>query len=185
MSYQNSVDPKRDKVQRTERDSLGAYVLPRHARWGVHTARAIDNFPVTGTPIGKFPDLIKALVLVKQAAASANHQLGYLSPEKAAMIEKACQEITQNLPEYLPDFKVDVLQGGAGTSTNMNANEVVANVGLMASGFEAGQYDSLHPNDDVNMSQSTNDVYPTAVKISVCFALRSLFSLSETTGKCV
>ncbi|MFT9331697.1 MAG: aspartate ammonia-lyase [Acetobacter persici] len=173
MSYKNGVDPKSDKIQRTEWDSLGAYVLPRHARWGVHTARAVDNFPTTGTAIGKFPDLIKALVLVKQAAALANHQLGYLSPEKAVMIEKACQEISQNLPVYLSDFKVDVLQGGAGTSTNMNANEVVANVGLLASGLQAGQYDNLHPNDDVNMSQSTNDVYPTAVKISVCFALRS------------
>lgn len=173
MSYENGVDSKSDTMQRTERDSLGPYDLPRHARWGVHTARAIDNFPITGTPIGKFPDLIKALVLVKQAAAAANHQLGFLSPEKAAMIEKACQEINGNISEYLTDFKIDVLQGGAGTSTNMNANEVVANVGLLAAGLEAGQYESLHPNDDVNMSQSTNDVYPTAVKISVCFALRS------------
>lgn len=180
MSYRTSVHPERDNLQRTEKDSLGGYVLPRHARWGVHTARAIDNFPVTGITIGKFPDLIKALVLVKQAAASTNHQLGYLSSEKAGMIEIACQDIIQNIPLYLTDFKVDVLQGGAGTSTNMNANEVVANVGLLASGLEAGQYDRLHPNDDVNMSQSTNDVYPTAVKISVCFALRSfLLSLKH------
>lgn len=173
MSYKTSVHPERDSLQRTEKDSLGGYVLPCHARWGVHTARAVDNFPVTGITIGKFPDLIKALVLVKQAAASTNHQLGYLSSEKAGMIEIACQKIIQNIPYYLTDFKVDVLQGGAGTSTNMNANEVVANVGLLVSGLEAGQYDRLHPNDDVNMSQSTNDVYPTAVKISVCFALRS------------
>lgn len=168
-SHQNST-----MAFRTEHDSLGNYTLPEHVLWGIHTARAIDNFPITGKEIGSYPYLIKALVIIKQAAAKANFELGYLSQEKADLIEKACTIILKNLHEYLKNFKVDIMQGGAGTSTNMNVNEVIANVGLGYLGAKIGDYINLHPNDDVNMSQSTNDVYPTAVKISILLSLDNL-----------
>ncbi|MER5505425.1 lyase family protein, partial [Streptomyces sp. NPDC002766] len=159
-------------VTRSEHDLLGDRDVPADAYWGVHTLRATENFPITGTPISAYPHLIDALAAVKEAAALANEELGLLAPEKAAAIVGACREIRGG--KLHDQFVVDVIQGGAGTSTNMNANEVVANRALELLGHEKGQYGFLHPNEDVNLGQSTNDVYPTAVKIATVFAVRGL-----------
>src|SRR5579863_5770809 len=146
---------------RREHDLLGELEVPADAYWGVHTLRAVANFPITGVPIGHFPELVRALALVKQAAARANRRLGQLPPAKAEAIDRAC-ELIAGEGRFLDQFVVDAVQGGAGTSTNMNANEVIANVALELMGRPKGDYASLHPNDDVNMAQSTNDAYPTA-----------------------
>ena len=148
---------------RTERDSLGEMEIPDFVLWGIHTARALENFPISRRAISNYPDLIRALALVKQAAARANRDLGVLSAEKADIIDKVCARIADG--EWHDQFVVGVVQGGAGTSTNMNANEVIANAGLQMMGCELGEYQALHPIDDVNRSQSTNDVYPTAIKL--------------------
>ena len=157
---------------RNEHDLLGDHAVPQDAYYGVHTVRALENFPITGTSISIYPDLIHALACVKQAAALANDELGLLDAEKTAAIVKACEEIRAG--KLHDQFVVDVIQGGAGTSTNMNANEVVANRALEHLGHKRGEYRYLHPLEDVNMSQSTNDVYPTAVKVALHFAIRRL-----------
>jgi hypothetical protein len=150
---------------RREEDSLGAIDLPRTCLWGVHTQRAIDNFPISGLPLSLFPEFIRSLAWVKKAAARANLSLGVLSAEKARVIEEVCDEIAAG--RWHDAFRVDMIQGGAGTSTNMNANEVIANLGLLKMGYRPGDYAHLHPNDDVNRSQSTNDVYPTAMRLAI------------------
>jgi aspartate ammonia-lyase len=154
---------------RREHDLLGDSDVPSDAYWGVHTLRAVENFPITGVPVGHFPDLVRALVLVKQAAARANLRLGHLPAVKAEAIERACELIARE-GRHHGQFVVDAVQGGAGTSTNMNANEVVANVALEVMGRAKGDYAALHPNDDVNMAQSTNDAYPTALRLAIIFA---------------
>ena len=161
-----------DAAWRNEHDLLGDRAVPEDAYYGVHTIRAVENFPITGTSISIYPDLIYALACVKQAAALANNELGLLDAEKMAAIVKACEEIRAG--QLHDQFVVDVIQGGAGTSTNMNANEVVANRALEHLGHKRGEYRYLHPLEDVNMSQSTNDVYPTAVKVALHFAIRRL-----------
>jgi len=158
---------------RTEHDLLGEAEIPADAYWGVHTLRAIENFPITGVPIGHFPELVRALAQVKRAAARANRRLGQLPAEKADAIERACDLIAKDR-RFLDQFVVDVIQGGAGTSTNMNANEVVANVALELIGKARGDYAVIHPIDDVNMAQSTNDAYPTAMRLAVIFATAPL-----------
>ena len=159
---------------RREQDSLGAIDLPRTCLWGVHTQRAIENFPISGMPLSLFPEFIRSLAWVKKAAARANLSLGVLSAEKARVIEEVCDEIAAG--RWHDAFRVDMIQGGAGTSTNMNANEVIANLGLLKMGHRPGDYAHLHPNDDVNRSQSTNDVYPTAMRLAIvgqCDAFRA------------
>ncbi|MFJ7437132.1 aspartate ammonia-lyase [Methylorubrum thiocyanatum] len=158
---------------RPEHDLLGEGEVPADALWGIHTKRAVANFPITGVPVGHYPELVRALALVKQAAARANHRLGYLSKAKAEVIDEACTLVATD-PVYAEAFVVDAIQGGAGTSTNMNANEVIANVGLRLMGRAPGDYAALHPNDDVNMAQSTNDAYPTALRLAVIFATQPL-----------
>src|SRR5438552_7436567 len=154
---------------RIEHDLLGDREVPDAAYYGVHTLRAVENFPITGTPISIYPDLIRALACIKQAAALANQELGLLDKAKTEVIVKACEELRAGkLHEH---FVVDVIQGGAGTSTNMNANEVIANRALEYMGHQRGEYKHLHPNEDVNMSQSTNDVYPTSLKVAGWFGL--------------
>lgn len=149
---------------RIEHDFLGEKAIPSEAYWGVHTARAVENFPISGTPIGQVSDLVVALAHVKLACARANRQLGVLDEVRAEAIERACRDL---LDGRLHDqFIVDVIQGGAGTSTNMNANEVIANRALEHLGQPKGAYEFLHPNDHVNASQSTNDVYPTALRLA-------------------
>ncbi len=149
---------------RLEHDLLGDREVPTDAYFGVHTLRARENFDITGISIAVYPDLIRALAQIKQAAARANQKLGLLDATRADAIVAACREVIDgNLHEH---FVVDVIQGGAGTSTNMNANEVIANRALELLGHARGDYTKLHPNEHVNMSQSTNDVYPTALKLA-------------------
>lgn len=158
---------------RREHDLLGEADIPADVYWGIHTFRAVENFPISGVPIGHFPELVRALALVKQSAARANRRLGHLSAEKAAAIDRACELIATD-KTYHNQFVVDAVQGGAGTSTNMNANEVVANLALEILGRPKGDYTALHPIDDVNMSQSTNDAYPTALRLAIIFATAPL-----------
>ncbi len=158
--------------ERMEHDLLGDRAVPADAYYGVHTLRALENFPITGTAISIYPDLVSALACVKQAAAQANLGLGLLEPGKAAAIVQACEEVRAGA--LVREFVVDVIQGGAGTSTNMNANEVIANRALEILGHAKGEYRHLHPLDDVNMGQSTNDVYPTAVKVALNLGIRRL-----------
>ena len=152
------------ETSRKEHDLLGDRYVPFNAYYGVHTLRAIENFPITGTPISIYPDLISALAAIKQAAAQTNFELGLLEETQANAIIQACEAVRAG--KLHDQFVVDVIQGGAGTSTNMNANEVIANLSLEILGYEKGEYRHLHPNEHVNMSQSTNDVYPTALKLA-------------------
>jgi aspartate ammonia-lyase len=150
---------------RSEHDSLGSREVPEPAYYGVHTARALQNFAISGIALRTYPEFVNALAAVKEAAAGANRELGLLDDERARAIEAACIEIRDG---HLHDqFVVDVIQGGAGTSTNMNANEVIANRALEILGARRGDYDRLHPLEHVNLSQSTNDVYPTAIKVAL------------------
>jgi aspartate ammonia-lyase len=159
---------------RIEHDLLGDRAVPARAYYGVHTLRALENFPISGTPISIYPDLVAALACVKQAAAMANAELGMLDAERAQAIRLACEEVRAG--GLLEEFVVDVIQGGAGTSTNMNANEVICNRALELLGRARGDYAHLHPLDHVNMSQSTNDVYPTAVKLALQLGIRRLLA---------
>ncbi|WP_427019063.1 aspartate ammonia-lyase [Pseudarthrobacter sp. P1] len=157
---------------RTETDSLGSVEIPDSAYWGVHTKRALENFQISETPISRYPQLVVALACVKQAAALANGQIGAIAPHKAAAIAAACRDIRDGL--HHEQFCVDVIQGGAGTSTNMNANEVIANLALEKLGYSRGEYRYLHPIDDVNRCQSTNDTYPTSLKLALVFSVQEL-----------
>lgn len=149
---------------RREHDLIGDRDVPGGVYYGIHTLRALENFPISGTPISIYPDLIRALASIKLAAARANQELGLLDATRARAIVAACEEIRSGA--LVEQFVVDVIQGGAGTSTNMNANEVIANRALELLGQPKGNYAALHPNEHVNLSQSTNDVYPTALKIA-------------------
>jgi len=150
---------------RTERDLLGEKKIPADAYYGVQTARALENFQVSGVPTKFYPDYVRAYAMVKLAAARANTDVGRMSKEKLAAIEKACQAIIDG--KYHDHFLVDLYQGGAGTSANMNANEVIANIALELSGKKKGDYHSIEPHDDLNMGQSTNDVYPTTIHVAL------------------
>ena len=150
---------------RTEHDLLGEREVPYEALYGVQTLRALENFPITGIPLREFPVLIEALAAVKEAAAQTNAELGLLNAEHADVIIRAAREIRAG--RHHEHFLVDMIQGGAGTSTNMNANEVIANRALELSNQQRGAYDVISPNDHVNLSQSTNDVYPTAVRVAL------------------
>ncbi len=150
---------------RVEHDLLGERELPDDALYGVQTLRALENFPITGTPLREFPELIVALAAVKEAAALANEELGLLASNTATLIVRAAREVRAG--RHHEHFLVDMIQGGAGTSTNMNANEVLANRSLELAGKRRGEYQFIHPNNHVNLSQSTNDVYPTAVKLAL------------------
>ncbi len=166
---------------RVEHDFLGEKQIPADAYWGVHTARAVENFPISGTLVSAMPDLIRAFGFVKKAAARANAELGAIDRKRAAAIMSACEKLIAG--KYHEQFVVDVIQGGAGTSTNMNANEVIANLALEKLGLPKGNYDALHPNDHVNASQSTNDVYPTAVRLALWSAIDRLL-VSMATLRC-
>ena len=150
---------------RIEHDFLGDREVPDAALYGVQTLRAMENFPITGVPMADFPELLVALAQVKEAAARANVTLGLLDPAIGEAIVNAAREIQHG--KHHEHFRVDMVQGGAGTSSNMNANEVIANRALELLGHQRGTYDIVHPNEHVNLSQSTNDVYPTAIKIAL------------------
>ena len=157
---------------RTEHDLLGDREVPHEHYYGVQTLRAIENFNISGITLNFYPVIIEALATVKMAAAKANYDLGLLSKPITDAIVQACTEIING--KYHTHFVVDMIQGGAGTSTNMNANEVIANRALEILGYEKGEYKHCHPNNHVNLSQSTNDAYPTAVKIALINANKKL-----------
>jgi|YelNatPaOPRAMG01_1025707.scaffolds.fasta_scaffold08651_2 aspartate ammonia-lyase len=163
---------RNDRPYRTERDSLGELRVPADAYYGIQTQRALENFQFTSLPLAQFPSFIRALAEVKKAAALANMELGLLKEEVAEAIAAACDEIAKG--SWHEQFVVDMMQGGAGTSTNMNANEVIANRALELLGKAKGDYRHCHPNDHVNMSQSTNDVVPSAIKVAVLYDLEGL-----------
>ena len=150
---------------RTEHDLLGDKQIPNDAYYGVQTARALENFQVSGVPTKFYPDYVRAYAMVKLAAAQANTDVGRMSKEKLAMIDKACRAIIDG--KYHDQFLVDMYNGGAGTSANMNSNEVIANVALEMGGHKKGEYNIVEPHDDLNMGQSTNDVYPSAIHVAL------------------
>lgn len=150
---------------RTEHDLLGYREVPYEYYYGIQTLRAIENFNISGVQLNFHPVFIEALAMVKMASAKANYDLGLLSKPLADAIIKACEEVMNG--KYTYHFVVDMIQGGAGTSTNMNANEVIANRALEIMGHQRGEYEYCHPNNHVNLSQSTNDAYPTSIKIAL------------------
>lgn len=166
---------------RTEKDLLGEKQIPANAYYGVQTARALENFQVSGMTTRFFPDYVKAYAIVKLAAARANAEDGRLKKEKLEAIEKACQAVISG--KYHDQFIVDLYQGGAGTSANMNANEVLANIALEMSGHKKGEYHFIEPHDDLNMGQSTNDVYPTAIKVALILHNEKVVAEAELLAK--
>jgi len=165
MTTATAPDDTATTGTRSEHDLLGDLDVPAAAYYGVHTARAVENFPITGITLAIYPVFIGALAAVKEAAATANRDIDALDPVKADAIIAAAQEIRGGALH--DQFVVDMIQGGAGTSTNMNANEVIANRALELLGHARGEYGFLHPLQDVNLGQSTNDVYPTAINLAV------------------
>ncbi|WP_263322388.1 aspartate ammonia-lyase [Endozoicomonas sp. Mp262] len=163
---------------RIEHDLLGDAKVPSSAYYGVQSQRAIDNFDITGVKLSHYPNVPRALAMVKKACALANRDLGMLETAKAEAIAKACDEIIEG--ELHDHFVVDMIQGGAGTSTNMNATEVICNRALEILGYERGQYDHLHPNTHVNMAQSTNDVYPTSMRLAMVLKHKSMIDALES-----
>lgn len=163
---------KQIQIFRLEHDLLGEREVPCEALYGVHSLRAVENFPISGIAIGQYGELVRALAEVKRAAVQANAELGLIDGERAAAIETACREIIDG--KHHEQFVVDVIQGGAGTSSNMNINEVVANRALELLGATPGDYHRLHPNEHVNIGQSTNDVYPSAIKLALQFYIDQL-----------
>ena len=157
------------KATRTEEDLLGAREVPLEAYWGIHTLRAIENFQISGSVVGDEEAFVRGMVQVKKASALANSDLGALDPEVAGAIVWACDQVLV-AERCLDQFPVDQFQGGAGTSVNMNTNEVIANLALEYLGYAKGRYDIINPNDHVNKSQSTNDAYPTGFRLGL-FAL--------------
>jgi aspartate ammonia-lyase len=157
---------------RLESDLLGKREVPGDAYYGVQTLRGLENFHISGVPISHYPELVEALAMVKMAAARANRECGELNAEVADAIDKACRELIDG--KLHDQFSLDVFQGGAGTSTNMNANEVIANRALELMGKRKGQYEYCDPHDDVNASQSTNDAYPSSLHIALAIGNRKL-----------
>jgi aspartate ammonia-lyase len=163
---------------RVERDLLGAKEVPGDAYYGVQTARGLENFHISGVPLRLYPDFIKALAMVKCAAARANFDSGVFDRAMLHGIEAACQELIDG--KLHDQFQLDVLQGGAGTSTNMNANEVIANRALELMGHQKGEYQFCDPHDHVNASQSTNDAYPSALHVGMALGnLRLVAAINE------
>ena len=158
-------------MSRIEKDFLGQKELPDDAYYGVQTLRGKENFHITGIPISWQPGFVRAFGYVKKAAAMANRDLGTLEPKIADAIIKACDRLIAG--EFREQFVTDFIQGGAGTSTNMNANEVIANIALESLGYKKGEYQYVNPNDHVNFGQSTNDVYPTAFRLALFQRLES------------
>lgn len=175
-------------AMRVETDLLGQRELPADALIGIHTVRAVENFDVSGIRLQDFPEFVQSLAMVKKAAVATNLELGLIESATARAIDRACDRLIAG--EILaPHFPVDMMQGGAGTSTNMNVNEVITNLALREIGRPAGCYETINPNDHVNLSQSTNDVYPTAIRLTVLresetllTALRALVSAFRNKG---
>jgi aspartate ammonia-lyase len=158
---------------RIERDTLGEVQVPEGALYGAQTQRAVENYPISG--LREHPLFIRSFILLKRAAAMANRELGTMDEAVAAAIIGACERILNDFERFRPHFVVDVFQAGAGTSFNMNCNEVIANLASLSLGGKLGEYAPVHPNDHVNMSQSTNDVFPTAIRIATLMLLDRLY----------
>ena len=157
---------------RIEHDCIGSTAVPANVYWGIHTLRAINNFPVSGITVSDHPEIIHAYGAVKLACARTNRELGGIDAYQAELVDRACSDV---IAGKLDDqFPVDVLQGGAGTSTNMNVNEVIANRALELGHYPRGEYEIIHPNDTVNKSQSTNDSYPAAARLALIDASHTL-----------
>src|SRR6186997_1143944 len=149
---------------RTEKDLLGEKQIPADAYYGVQTMRALENFQISGVKTNFYPDYVKAYAIVKLAAARAITEVGRMKKDRMDAIEKACQAVIDG--KYHDQFLTDMYQGGAGTSANMNSCEVLANIALEIMGHKKGEYQFIEPHDDLNMGQSTNDVYPTAIHVA-------------------
>ena len=173
------------KNTRKEVDLLGEMEIDNIYYYGIHTQRAIDNFKISKFKIGDFPIFIKGLVLTKKACAFANREIGTIPVDKANMIIHSCDEILSNMDNYLSQFPTDAIQGGAGTSVNMNVNEVIANVALEMNGHPKGSYHILNPNDHVNKSQSTNDAYPTGFRVAIYFYVNQLLEQLNVLTLCL
>jgi aspartate ammonia-lyase len=169
------VETVQKNATRIEKDLLGEKEVPADQYYGIHTLRALDNFNISKHTVGEQENFIRALGQVKKASAKANLNFGKLDEAKSIAIQKACDVLIQHPENWKDSFPSDVFQGGAGTSINMNSNEVIANIALEMLGYEKGRYDIIHPNDHVNKSQSTNDVYPTALRLATYYALDRLF----------
>ncbi|MEN6466016.1 MAG: aspartate ammonia-lyase [Syntrophaceae bacterium] len=161
-----------EKKSRVEHDLLGEREIPDSCYYGVQTLRAVENFQISGIKLGTYPFMVQSLAYIKKAAVRANAKLGLLPAEIADAVAAACDDVIAG--KYNDQFVVDMIQGGAGTSSNMNANEVIANVALEKLGYEKGRYDIIHPNNHINMCQSTNDVYPSAIRLALIFKVRAL-----------
>lgn len=164
--------------KRVEHDFLGELEIPNDVYYGVQTFRALDNFKFSGRKYKDYPFFVRAFAQIKKAAALANAEVGVLDKEKAEFIAKACDEVISG--KYLDQFVVDMIQGGAGTSTNMNSNEVITNVALELMGHKKGEYKYLHPNDHTNLGQSTNDAYPSSIKVAAHAKLGDLLEAMKT-----
>lgn len=173
------LDQKLSGKTRSEHDLLGDREVPVEFYFGVQTLRAVENFPTSGIKINHYPEMINAIAMVKEAAAIANCELGYMDVAKKDAIVKACREIYKE-GKLHDHFVVDVIQGGAGTSTNMNANEVIANRAIELLGHQRGEYKYCHPNNDVNLAQSTNDAYPTGAKLGIVLTNKKLVEVLKT-----
>ncbi len=170
--YSGDKEASVDAGFRLEHDSLGQREVPAQVYYGVQTQRAMENFSISGISVSNFEHFISGLAMTKKAAAQANSELGALDQDKADAICAVCDELLDG--KLHENFTVDMFQGGAGTSTNMNANEVIANRGLELMGYNKGEYEHLHPNDHVNRAQSTNDAYPTSIKLATLLSHREL-----------
>ena len=172
MAGHNLENGAHPKTTRIEKDGLGQLELPADVLYGINTARSLDNFPFSGQSIASWPDFVRGFAMVKQAAARANVEIGCLPLEKGDAISLACEEV--NAGKHDRHLVVDMLEGSGGTSTNMNFNEVIANVAAQVAQHPLADYDFVHPNDHVNMGQSTNDVIPSAMKLAVYHAMRGV-----------
>jgi len=164
---------------RSDRDSLGSVKIPTDSYYGPFTGRAIKQYHVTGQKAHRY--LIKSFVMIKRSAAITNMKAKKLNSKQGNAIVKACDKILTG--KYQDQFVVDMINSGAGTAFNMNANEVIANVALMILGKKLGQYNFLHPNDHVNMSQSSNDTFPTAMHVAILFAVRDMIPAIDKLNK--
>ena len=171
---------KKNTTTRIESDLLGERVLNKDVYYGVQTLRAKENFAISNVPLAHFPNFVKALAMVKKACVKANLKLGLIEKDIALAIAYACDEVIKG--KYNDQFVVDMMQGGAGTSTNMNANEVIANIALERLGYSKGRYDIVNPNNHVNLSQSTNDVYPTAIRLCLVLSAPDLYEAIAALG---
>ena len=160
---------------RTEHDLLGNKQVPADSYYGIHTLRALENFQISDQKVGKNLNFIRALAQVKKASAQTNLKFGKISQEVSEAIQSAADRLIDHPENWMTSFPLDIYQGGAGTSINMNTNEVIANIALESIGYSKGEYNIIHPNDHVNKSQSTNDVYPTALRLATYYSLDSLF----------